>query len=308
MRLWMIPATLLAAAIAPAQTTDTEARAVLGLEQTAASAATPDQKLFFDFFIDRSLSMSWMSLWGDVEVASFPQQISTPLAEFDVAASIAQIPVSRLAESSQFSTGIDVHPFKSWPAAGGTRRFGFVLGVGATSPLPPSSRLTLFAVPAAGSPQYSSLIAEFPQAAGAAYIGFLPVDRARFYRNWGAGFRLTTEASGRPAAMYTLTLGQDELVSGGKFHGGVAKFDVFYPLPLKIRGYNYLYLFGTANMRLTRADNLTPLVLAAAPSNLTGSEPSVALAPLDSARDVYRVGFGVDAVGMLCAIFQGKCN
>jgi hypothetical protein len=291
-----------------AQSSDTEARAVLGLEQAGASAAHPGQKLFFDFFIDRGLSANWLSLWGDVEVASFPQQITTPISQFNVAKSIGNLPVNQLAEAGDFSTGIDVHPFRGWTAGKGTRRFGFIFGVGATAPLPPSSRLAIFAVPTPASPQYASFIAQYPQAANSAYIGFLPPDREEFNRAWEAGFRLTTTYSGLPSAMYSFTVGQDEQITGGILQGAAAKFDVFYPLPVKIHGYNYVYLFGTANMRMARAVNTAPLILAPAPSNITGPEPSVALVAVPSERDVYRIGVGIDAVGILCAIFRGKCD
>lgn len=291
-----------------AQSGDTEARAVLGLEQAGASAANPQQKLFFDFFIDRELSVNWLSLWGDVELASFPQQITTPISQFNLATSIGNLPVNQLAENGEFSTGVDVHPFRGWTAGKGTRRFGFIFGVGTTAPFLPSSRLAIFAVPTPASPQYASFIAQYPQAANSTYIGFLPPDHNQFYRAWAAGFRLTTTYSGLPSATYSFTVGQDEQITGGNLQGAVAKFDVFYPLPVKIHGYNYLYLFGTANMRLARAVNTTPFILAPAPSNITGSEPSVAIAAVPSERDVYRIGFGIDAVGMLCAIFQGKCD
>ena len=288
------------------QSSDVEARAVIGIEQTGASATNPAQKLFLDFFIDRGMGAKWFSVWGDVQIASFPQQISTPVAQFNLANAIATLPVNRLAESGAFTTGIDVHPFRSWAAGGGTRRLGFVFDVGATAPVPPANRLSLFVVPSAGSPQYPSFIARFPQAANSGYIGLLPPDRTQFYRAWAAGIRIMTCYADRPAATYTLTVGQDELVTGGNLQGATAKFDVFYPLPVAIRGYNYVYLFGTANMRLARAANTVPLILAPAPANITGSEAS--LTTIASDRDLYRIGVGVDAVGMICAIFQGKCN
>jgi hypothetical protein len=290
------------------QGSDTEARAVLGMEQTGASAADPSQKLFFDFLIDRQMSAKWISVWGEVEVASFPGQISTPVAQLNLAGTIANLQVNRLAESGAFSTGVDVHPFRSWTAGGGTRRLGFVLDAGATGPFPPRSRLSLFTVPAPGSPQYASFLAAFPQAANASYIGFLPPDRSLFYRSWGAGIRITTSYGDRASSTYTFTIGQDEQVSGGALRGAAAKFDVFYPLPVRMRGYNYLYLFGTGEVRLARATNIVPFVLAPAPAGITGSEASVAIATMASDRDIYRIGVGLDAVGIICAIFQGTCN
>ncbi len=290
------------------QGNDAEARAVLGVEQTGASAADPAQKLFFDFFIDREMSAPWISVWGDVEVASFPRQVSTPAAQLNLAGTIADLQVNRLAESGAFSTGVDVHPFRSWTAGGGTRRLGFVVGVGATGPFPPRSQLSLFTAPAPGSPQYAGFVAAFPQAANATYIGFLPPDRSLFYRSWGAGVRITTRYGDRPSSTYSITIGQDEQVSGGSLQGAAAKFDVFYPLPVRLRGYNYLYLFGTGEVRLARATNIVPFVLAPAPSGVTGTEASVAIATVASDRDLYRIGVGFDAVGILCAVFQGACK
>jgi len=291
-----------------AQSATNEARAIVGLEQSGASSANPDQKLFFDFFIDRELNVSSLSLWGEVQLASYPQQITTPLAQFNLAVSVAALPVNKLVNSEAFATGLDWHPFRPWIAGAAKRRFGLIVGVGATGPFPPASRLTLFAVPSPSSPQYASFIAQFPQAASSAYVGFLPPDRAQFYRSWFTGFRLTTTSPQNSPATYTVSIGQDEQITGGNFSGAVAKFDVFYPLPVKLSGYTCLYLFGAANMKLATTLNTTPFLLAAAPSTITGSEPSVAIVAVPSARDLYRIGFGVDAVGLLCAIFHGKCN
>ena len=154
-----------------------------------------------------------------------------------------------------------------------------------------------------------SFSAAFPQAAGATYIGFVPPQRLQFYRSWGAGVRLTTAYPGGapPAATYTISAGQDEAVTGGRLHGAVGKIDVFYPLPLTIKQFRWIYLFGNVALRLGRARNLGTFDLAPAPATVSGSDPDVAIVAVPSNRDAYRIGIGVDAVALVCAI--GKlCN
>jgi len=294
---------------------DSEARAVIGFEQAGASAASAEQHFFFDFFIDRKMKHDALSLWGNVRVASYPQQIDTPVAQFasNFATNVGNLKVNQLAETAEFSTGLDWHPaMLRWPVGSNAlRRLGFIFSVGAKGPFVPKSRLSLFQVPSTSSPQYPRFAAQFPSAAQSTYVGFIPPDRDRFYRSYGAGIRFTTQYRGdsgasRAPATYTVLFGQDENVTGGTFKGAVAKIDVFYPLPLETKGTRFLFLFGNADLRLSRAENTTPFVLNAAPASITGAEPSVAIIATPSNRDVYRIGVGVDAVALICAM-GGKC-
>jgi hypothetical protein len=320
---------------ARAQVADSEARAVIGFEQAGGSATKAEQHYFFDFFIDRALKSKKWSLWGEVRIASFPKQIDTPVAQFaiDFATNVGNLKVNELAESADFATGLDFHPWNWDVGTDANRRLGFIFSVGASGPFEPSTRLKLFQTPDPASPQYPPFAAQFPTAAHSPYVGFIPPDRDRFYRSWGLGIRLTTAYFGKDAegkvdrksisrapATYTVTFGQDENVSGGSLRGPTAKFDAFYPLPIKggQSATRFLYLFGTAAMRLTRARNFTPFVLAPAPSctgtpsptcvNITGSEPSVAIISTPSTRDSYRIGVGVDAVGLICAMHSAWCQ
>ncbi len=292
------------------QAADTEARAVLGFQQAGASAAKSKQDFFFDFFIDRKLASFRWSLWGDVRVASAPQQVSAPVGQLGITRALFQLPVNQLAESVEFSSGLDYHPW-SWNLNGGaTRRLGLIAYAGASSPSDPATNISIFQVPAAGSPQQAAFSTAFPQAAGAAYIGFVPPARFQFYRSWGAGIRLTTQYPGGapPAATYTISAGQDEAVTGGRLHGTVGKIDVFYPLPLTIKQFRWIYLFGNAALRLGRARDFGPFDLAPAPAGVSGSDPDVAIVAVPANRDVYRIGIGVDAVALLCAIGPKLCN
>jgi hypothetical protein len=96
------------------------------------------------------------------------------------------------------------------------------------------------------------------------------------------------------------TLGQDASISGGSLQHMVMKLDSIYPLPVPTL--NYIYLFGTISRRfLNLPPNLSPLVLAAAPSTTTsGPSTSTLVLPMTQPdRDFYRIGVGVS----LCQIF-----
>jgi hypothetical protein len=301
---------------------DTEARAIVGIEQSGASATKAEQHFFFDFFIDRKLKHEFVSLWGNVRIASFPQQIDTGVAQFasGFATQVTAVRVNELAESADFATGLDFHPpGLRWDVGDkAQRRLGFIFSVGASGPFEPTTRLRLFKIPDKASTQYPRFVKEFPEIAtpGVTHIGLLPPDRLRFYRAWGAGIRLTTHyftdsaktSSARAPATYSFTVGQDENVSGGSLQGWVTKFDVFYPLPVTGRGSRFIYLFGNGNMRVAGASNITPFVLAGPDPNITGAEPSVAIVARPSNRDSYRLGVGIDAVGLVCALRPIWCN
>lgn len=291
------------------QAADSEARAILGFEQSGASAANSKQKFFFDFFIDRKLASSRWSLWGDVRVASIPQQISAPVGQLGITRDLLQVPINELAESVEFSTGLDYHPW-SWSLTGGAnRRLGFILAFGASDPPDPASNISIFQVPKISTAS-NAFFTAFPQAIGASYIGFVPPDRLEFYRSWGAGIRLTTQYPGGapPAATYTLTAGQDEAVTGGRLRGAVGKIDVFYPLPLTIKGFRWVYLFGNAALHLGRSRDLGAFDLAPAPATVSGSDPGVVIVAVPANRDAYRIGIGVDAVALVCAFGTKLCN
>lgn len=282
-------------------TADSEARAIVGFEQAGASASKPGQNFFFDFFIDRRLHSERWSLWGEVRIASAPQAGAVPVVNFDPLARAGALQLNELAETVEFHSGLDYHPWQ-WNAGAGVRRMGLVASFGAGGPLDPASRLRLFAAPSPASPQFRAFAEAFPTAAGAAYIGFATPDCPRFQRAWAAGIRLTTFENSSPAATYTTTVGQDEAIGGGHLSGLVWKVDVFYPLPVAVGGARYLYLFGNCGLRLGRAIPLPALVLAPAPVAVKGYGPDVAIVTVPGARDVYRIGLGIDAVALVSSL------
>jgi hypothetical protein len=280
-------------------TVDTEARGVIGFQQAGASGSKLAQSFFFDFFIDRGLASPRWSLWGNVRIASAPQETTSPVAALDAAGRLAQLHLDQMAQHAGFSTGLDYHPW-TWNAGGAMRRLGLIASVGATAPLDRTSTVELFVMPDRGSPQYAAFASVFPGARESAYIGFLASGRRRFFRSWEAGIRLATFGAGAPAATYSLTAGQDEAITGGRMQGFVGKIDVFYPLPVALRGTRYLYMFGSAGTRLGRAAGAPALILEAAPATVKGFEPNVAIVSVPSNRDLYRIGIGIDAVALVC--------
>jgi hypothetical protein len=329
-----------------------ESRAIVGYHQAGAAQADHTQNFFFDFFIMRALSKDplWGSvpdchnqlkgqdgkeksseepkgagrwnLWGDVRIASTPQQVTTAVATFaaDFATQVGNLPVNKLAQSADFQSGLE-YRLHTWNRQTSTRMLGVVAGFGAMGTFEaPSKQVTIYQVPDPGSSQYARFAAEYPTAVKYKYVGFVPPDRDRFYRQYGAGFRLTSFSKGQPLAppsMYTFTVGQDEAITAGVLHSLVGRFDVFYPLPVSSTGdYKCIYLFGTANLRLSRAKNVDPFVLnnpnidpstgkpVATP--IQPYDPNVALVTVGSTRDTYRIGVGIDLVNLIQSISNSK--
>jgi hypothetical protein len=318
------------------------ATAIVGFEQAGASAAQSAQNFFFNFYISRPLPFdfrrqhlsdeavdqkletkdeTWdpkLRWWGNVRVASYPQQIDTPVATFasTFAAKIGELKVNELAQSAEFVTGLEYSVFgfsaKSFFGRSEDIRQKFTLaffaGGGATGPLDPKSSLKIFQVPSQNSPQFQRFIQTYPQAVNSEYIGFVTPDRERFFRTYFGGFRPTTDylsASNRvplnsPPAMVSFSVGQNEVVTGGKLSGVVGRIEAFYPLPIGTRSrLSGIYLFGTAMMRLTGAKNIQPFILAPAPTTIQGSDASVAIVSEAGTRDIYRIGVAIDLVSAI---------
>lgn len=312
--------------------------AVIGFEQAGASGARSDQKFFFDFFTSRPLPFgaannkknepfgTWLRWWGDVRIATYPQQISTPVAQFasTFATQAGSVKVNELAQFGEFRTGLD---FRLKAFAEGQRlipnigagsqqsSLSFFVSFGAMGAFnPPSERMDIFLIPAPNSPQAAAFERNFPKATysdlklpSTQYVGLTAPDRNRFYRQYGAGFRLTTRFYDKNGgvlpspAMVGISLGQNELVSGGRLQGLAGKFEGFYPLTIgdpNPDGKFVLYLFGRANLHFGRATEATPLVLQRA-TGIQADNPAIAVISQPSARDTYTIGVGIDAAQLI---------
>lgn len=215
-----------------------EARTILGLEQSAASSSPSRLSYVLDIFILRSL--------GNADASAAQSSV---WGEVRLGAVPQQLNLStidprktnQLAQSEEFLTGYEWRP-RRWiwkDNPNGIRTLGMIAGFGATAP--------------------------FGQTPG------------QFYKQWGAGVRITTfDRTNRtnPPATYSVTLGQDQL--NGNSLRAVARFDVFYPLMVNADGVEFLYLLGTASLRLSKDQG--------------------------AGSDYYRLGVGMDVVTALARL------
>lgn len=303
---------------------DWEARAIVGYHQAGASSANFTQNFFFDFFISRALSdyplwdeHSRWSLWGDVRIASAPQQITTSVGNFvtNFSTQVSNLPVNQLAQSADFQTGAEYRlrtytPKDPATASFANRTVGVIGYVGAMGVFEaPQAQMQIFDVPAKTSQQYAAFAQQFPSAANATFVGFVPPNRDRFYRNYGLGLRITTFYTPlqNPPATYTLSFGEDESITGGIFRSVVGKIDVFYPLPLpgSTQNFKCIYLFGNANLRLSKATNIPTFALQDPNANgvtVQPFDPNLAIVTVRSTRDTYKIGVGVDLIGLFQSV------
>lgn len=301
-----------------------EARAIAGYHQAGAASADFSQNVIIDIYVVRPLSRKdkvWearLNSWGNVRIASAPQQINAPFIEIlqglvapetnPNAPSPLNTPVNQLALSAEFETGLEYNFTPAWNG----KMLGLIGFFGATGSFQsPDQSVHLYYAPTPDSPQYPLFKERFPTV-NSKYVGFVNPDRDRFYRQWGLGFRYSkfhTTAYESPQT-FSFTLGQDELITGGRFQSVVARFDGFYPLPVGTRDgkWNFLYLFGTTSLRLSRGDNRQPLVLQPAPITGNGAvhpyDNTVTIVASGSNRDTYRIGIGADLVNLMRSAFQ----
>lgn len=306
---------------------ETETRAIVGYHQAGASSASFTQNFFFDFFINRALSDNplWearLSLWGDVRIASTPQQVTTDVGTFvaSFATTVSKVPVNQLAQSADFKTGLEYRLKTFTPADQTTVPFqkrtlglvGYFGGMGQFQT--PESQMQIFDVPPVNSQQYPAFAKQFPSVANATYVGFVPPNRERFYRNYGVGLRVTTYAnSPNPPATYTISFGEDEAITGGIFRSVVGKIDVFYPLPLPgtTQAYKCIYLFGDTSLRLSKATTIPTFALQNPNANgitVQPFDPNLAIVTVRSTRDTYRIGVGVDLISLFSSIKGSVSN
>jgi hypothetical protein len=310
-----------------------EVRTVAGLDQAAASGASPAWKFFFDFYISRPVPLTrnqapqpgglgprfrW---WGNVRLASAPRQTGLPIRSFTQALAVqtASLNTNELVQSGEFLTGPEFRLAEFAAPLPNLNNHGdpayskvslhFIAGFGALGYSNPKDTLQFFEVPPEASQLYRRLIARYPQAAGHKLIGFTLQDRDRFLRQYSFGLRLRThyfDAQGnplvRPPANLDITFGQNEANSGGRLHGGLFRIEAFYPLPLKVSPSftGVFYLYGMASLRPVRALQQDPLLLNdSGPPDTIRQNSTVFLTIPQSSRDSYRIGLGVDLVRLI---------
>lgn len=288
-------------------------RAIVGFEQSGASAAESRQKFFFDLSIENGLGLKRenddlgprLRSWGTVRVTSVPQQITSGIATFvsEFPQRVAEVKVNELAQAVEFLAGLEYRFWQSDKTAEAVgnqhiNSLSLFSGVGVITPLTPRQTLEVFET----TPE---AIKRYPISAQSKYIAFVSPDRDRFFRQYYAGLRFKThyfewgESNGRYPGILDISVGQNAAVTGGRLRDLVIRLEGFFSLPIT-KG--TVSLFGTALLQPKSAKITDPLILKKAPNNISVPGPDVAIVTVPQInRDYYRFGVGIDLVQVLKA-------
>jgi len=297
-------------------------RAIFGVDQSAAASAKPEQKLFLEFNLTAPLfgkkdspikAPVW--LWLNPRITSLPKQLTGSVAEFSTAANFSAPftsgKVNDIVQGFEFLGGLEVktspltEPIASGFGGPTKVRFGLSLVFAAGMSTPFGEQQI--------GPQFfkvnDSIVAAFPGAKDKDFIAFVSADRNRFFRQYYGGLRLKSyyvknnseELENIFPGIIDVTFGQNENVTGGTLHGGIARIDGIYPLPF-IRGkyQGSIYVFGSVLMKLSKPKLTDPIILQPpdkAPDFPAKNVFSQQVPPRDA--DHYRIGVGVDLMRLL---------
>jgi hypothetical protein len=285
-------------------------RTIVGFEQVGASSADSVQKPFLDLFVSNPIppSQGKLRIWGDIRITSVPQANTTVNTFASALFSPADTgKANQVVQSVAVTTGVEFklkeHETSLLGFLGDNKqrvRMSLIAGGGFTTPLNPRDSLTEFKINDAARSMFNITDPK------KTIIAFVLPDRDRFLRKYFAGFRFTTFYHDKDTdaplnllpATFDVTFGQDEAVTTRLF-GTVMRLEGFYPLPFKDA--KYVYLFGSASLKLHRAViNNNPLLLDLASPVVSPADPSVITLPTPQAnRDVYRLGIGIDLLEAL---------
>jgi hypothetical protein len=308
------------------------ARAMVGIEQVGASSSDSVRKFFFDFYVSRSLPFQsgdgahrW---WGSVRIGSQAIQTAPAISitSADLVGAARRLNLNTIAQAAEFQGGYE-YQFKRFGlrTAMDDRKhrtaLGWVLGGGAALPFNPVSSGATFDFPSRSSFAFGRLREQVPnidvlvpETTTPKHIVFTTPDRNNFFRNYFTGLRMSTfyncedcpdENANRSVGTITVTVGQNELISGGVLRGFVAQVEASYPLPLNLGGrvgnQAGVFVFGRAAFRLNSAHQITPLFL----NQPTGvvDIPTTPLIARPSRRDLYTIGIGFDAIRLGRKVF-----
>jgi hypothetical protein len=332
--------------VATIVTSSQNTRVIVGIEQAGAASTDSKTKPFLDlyfttpFHFGKNKELSRLGLWGNIRLASTPDQITaTGILPSNLINQVGQSSsTTDLVQSFDFLAGIEGRVKSAdnsylglIPGVRQRTHFYLAAGFGAISPLTAKKELAeIFELPKKGSPQYDAFVQRYGTPdSSKEFIGFVPLDRDRFLRQWYAGFRFKTlycedracnRYLNRFPAIVDFMFGQSEAVTGGRLkydvttldpatntqkiigqkNAYVFRLDAFYPLP--IREASFIYLYGTAIMKVggggVRIEN--PIFLNRASGGIQITDPKVFIPPpefqqlLQPNRDYYKIGVGLN--------------
>jgi hypothetical protein len=272
-------------------------RAIIGIEQSGVSSGSSAQNPFVDFFFNAGLTKGYLSAWGDVRLTTTPQQVTAFVsAASNVAGAATGTKLNDLASSFNFKMGPEYLLTRGSDAK---IRTSVIAGFGAASLLTaPAQSGQIFKLPSPTSSQSAAFLAQYPEAKtpGAAFIAFVPLERDRFFRQYFMGLRIKSYHQEGFPSMLDVTFGQNSAVTGGQLRHFVLGIDGSYRLKLMD---NAFYIFGSANLKVGGPKySGTPFILDPAETTVKLSDSNVVITSRQSNRDFYRIGFGVDLIGL----------
>jgi hypothetical protein len=275
-----------------------------------------------------------VGVWYSVRLLSAPQASDTNnvISVFtDPQGTLKPQNFTSVGQAADFALGVDWQLINS---DGGRSTLSIIAGAGATTPGPANSVTLSYIVPALGTVECTTLRTRFAadyalddisasdstnclvnQNGGintpVATLAFTNPDRTNFFGKYSVGFRITNRyhtgdfrVCGHEDITTNFTLGQDQTITGGSWRHVVFTIDFAHPMPVK--DLNFIYLFGSAGLRLSANQSQSPLILAAAPtSSVKPGDPSVLVLPLKQPdRDFYRIGVGLSLSQVFTALVK----
>lgn len=261
-------------------------------------------------------------VWGNARITGFPRQVSNPLVDLsnNFFSNIISGQVNGLVRGAEFQAGIEIPVLPvsfGIPVPGiskDTTQVGsisLIASGGAINPFERQSDQQIFNL-------NDEARQRFNVPAGKQYIAFVSPDRDRFFRQYYAGLRLKSyffqqkgvdsgTSNGlileqRFPAIFDVTIGQNEFVTGGRLRGAVTRFEGSYPLPY--RDGSFLTITGTALLKLTRSVTETnPILLSSPSTNVMVTDETVFVRDTPfTDRDYFRLGLSLDIGGLFKAL------
>jgi hypothetical protein len=301
-----------------------------GVEYSAYSAQSQTTNGFLNIFYQGPYTGRF-SGWGRIRLTSTPQQATNGIVSvISNPTGLTTNSYSNVGQAFDYVLGPSVRLATNW---------SFIAGLGATTPLSSQDTPITFVAPAPGTTECTELVNRFSSAngytpslslntaanpstclaGGYTNLAFSNQDRSSFLLKYGAGFRTTypfkfadckggTVNNCAPAdAALDITFGQDASVTRGYLRGVVLKLDGMLPLPTG--NSSWLYLFGSAYMRLRKNVDLPPLLLQTPNPPITVPAATVIVLPLKLPdRDYYRLGVGINVNQLWCKTFGSNCS
>ena len=326
-----------------AYSTRVYSRFITGVEQSGFSSQGTNTNAFVEAefrgpFVNGADHTSQLGItaWGRVRLLGgpLPSGTSVVAAVTNPSGTITTSNLSNVGQVVDYVFGPEIRIHQKDHANGNTDRVSLIGGVGATTPLTAGGIQYSLNAPTANSQQCNQLLNNSPYSplftnvatgtdtcvvgdkntkAKISTLSFSPIDRSNFLIKYGGGLRLThiypaKNGQAPYSGSIDFLVGQDQEITGGKFHGAVFTVSGVYPLALGSS--SFVYLFGSASMKTTgNGPYYPPLVLGTATAPMTPLPASVEVVPLTQPnRDFYRFGVGVNLISLICSAKKAGCD